>query len=343
MHQAVDALRTMTARGITRQFGSVTAAHACKSLLEARTDLTPITAEDYWRGAYSCDAAYILDEFALECDMNPLHEVWDFCIEDDYGNIGLYVGGKLMVVPGDTIILLSGAASEIVQRRTRSTWVPETVDLRDHALVDCLRGSGPKEQFLTVEFHHNRDKGPRYLVVWRSDARQTRDLVVVSAHSTHEFARYAAEHASETFTPPAKVKTSRQKRDFQRNSVYRWEGRFRMSQTVSLDDARALVARIFSDLGMAERMPSVRINPRLKSGSLFSGLKGIEFTTTFDLGSVVHEAAHAVAFNDFSTRCDGHGPVFLSTYMALLEWYCGADRAEMREHAAKIGVKWKLA
>lgn len=138
------------------------------------------------------------------------------------------------------------------------------------------------------------------------------------------------------------------KRDSQRSAVYAWERAAvdhfasTLRRVISEADAQALIARIWKE--QATRFgKSVRQAPTLAyrtggGNSFYSPTKhAIRLLPEHrNIWIALHECAHAL---DWSRGCEWHGPRFVAVYMYLLTVYGGASNEQLRDSAARHGLR----
>ncbi|SNB74884.1 hypothetical protein SAMN07250955_11258 [Arboricoccus pini] len=112
-------------------------------------------------------------------------------------------------------------------------------------------------------------------------------------------------------------------RDRQRSRVYAWEEAIivpRDRSTVAFDKAQGMIDAIWRECGL-DFPPRSRLLPsRARSLLGRANRLDLELPATFPSWVLLHELAHSMS-SDHDGRSDGHGPVFLGIYVALLVRY----------------------
>lgn len=137
-------------------------------------------------------------------------------------------------------------------------------------------------------------------------------------------------------------------RDSQRSAVYAWEREAiahhapNLKATSAQPDALALIDKIWREqatrFGKSTRKPPA---VRFRSGGRKSFYSSSDHLIALHPRDVnpwicIHEIAHAL--DDDSNA--GHGPRFVAIYMYLLTVYGGASNEQLRDSAARHGVKF---
>lgn len=115
-------------------------------------------------------------------------------------------------------------------------------------------------------------------------------------------------------------------KDYQQGKVYRWENEHihrHDKQILTLEEAQDWIDFIWANLGR-QYPPIISINKRYKAKSTGSRLK-LEFIANMLTRSIIiHELTHSL-YNDgtynseiLQTDDDGHGPMFVGSYVNLL-------------------------
>ena len=132
-------------------------------------------------------------------------------------------------------------------------------------------------------------------------------------------------------------------RDGQRARVYAWEDRVvapRDPSTVAFAAGQGVVDAIWAEMGLlypprVEKLPS-QARCRMADANRLR----IRLPAQTPSWCLLHELAHAMT-STHDGRSDGHGPVFMGLYVALLVRYLRLDAAWLQSslHAAGIQVR----
>jgi hypothetical protein len=274
------------------------------------------------------------DEFALET--HPFGTVYDIWTKADNGSAVFETANGFSVVDPDRLVFVSNPEPGPSVRRLcspRPAPAVFDVDPGDAALL------------VVPSAHHGeiavfRHEVGEFVVAWRRDGRQTRELRGLSLHDHLATAAKRAGFLAAEFAPTERKRKNRA-RDTQRESLYNWEHSFKRDRRgfEGIEEAQALADAICADLGC----PSVTVSfgrSDLDGYSYHSGLKGIVLSRSMlDNHTVVHEVAHHI-----HKRMRGlpkepaHGPQFAGVFLALLEHYMGASTEDALLRAVDHGV-----
>ncbi len=123
--------------------------------------------------------------------------------------------------------------------------------------------------------------------------------------------------------------------------LYAWENRVVAPldrSMVPFQRMQALVDYVWAAEGL-EWSPRVRPRKATKA-TLATGTRlAIEAPASLPTWVLLHEIAHALTSTAEGTG-DGHGPVFVGTYVRLLVRHCRLDRVMLAETLAADGVPW---
>jgi hypothetical protein len=129
-------------------------------------------------------------------------------------------------------------------------------------------------------------------------------------------------------------------RDHQRGKVYTWEQRaVAPYDRTEIDrvQAQAMVAAIWADLGL--RYPP-KVTPLPAQAKTLIGRADrltIELADRLPSWCLLHELAHSLT-SSVDGPGDGHGALFIATYMSLLARYLRLDESGLRQTARRAGL-----
>jgi hypothetical protein len=231
---------------------------------------------------------------------------------------------------------------------------PSAVNVRPHQIIEKTRtkcASGHGELLLVAGWSLEDDNyweplvddEPKLLLVWRRDAREKKELWVLSAHTDATCAVNELLAQAETYRFFIEPRKQRPNRDFQKRLVYAWETPFlrEMRQPMSLEVCVGLVAQVWERLDLPGVPPTTLHKPWLRKTSKHKPSKNEIWLATWGLnaGITLHEVSHAVV-TALGLETPSHGPQFVAVAMALYEAFGGIDSERMKARAVEMGVQF---
>lgn len=277
-----------------------------------------------------------LDEMSLET--HPYREIHDIWTTSDNGSPVFEMPRGFSVVDPARIIYVSCPITEMPKRTLPAPIDPKPqMDLEPHSTIITSYPSRGHGQIGVADIGTGGDE--RYLVFWRRDGRQTKELTSISLHMHESVALKVARQRADDYVPTREKRTNRQ-RDGQREKLYRWQHSF-ASQDCELADigeARELSDKVCDSVGV-RRIPDVRLGrPTLLTYSYYRHGQMVLSQSMLRVHTVVHESAHHVVSNMKRVRDPGHGPIFAGVLLALMEEHMGVDAEDAIEKARESGV-----
>ncbi len=130
-------------------------------------------------------------------------------------------------------------------------------------------------------------------------------------------------------------------RDSQRARVYAWENREIAPldlQPVRFEAARGMVNAIWAEMGLAYPPDVIRL-PRQSSTLVGDATRlCIRLHEATPSWCILHELAHAMS-SSHDGETDGHGPVFVGLYVALLSRYLRLPADALLRSLQRDGIK----
>lgn len=287
------------------------------------------SAEQLWSGYVSGEEYYLLtgSEWSMETCSFP--EFYGPLIDDDNGHVVLDMPASIKAVSGDTLIMIQEPYIESSQTHYKTlpapVQVPKLISLRDERFdtIDVISSNFHGE---IVVSRFPAISG--YVVSWRHDQRQTRDLIGISVHTNRKIALdFARKYV--TSYEPIEPKRKNRAADTQRSRLYGWENSLDLSiiRFDTIDEARHYGTAICADLGV--KPPKIELGRSTLTTRSY--IKGGTIHLSKDMlnsMTVTHEIAHHIA-DKICLRTNrkepAHGPIFAAVLISLYEKHLNAD------------------
>lgn len=287
------------------------------------------SAEQLWSGYVGGEEYYLLtgSEWSMETCSFP--EIYGPLIDDDNGHVVLDMPSSVKAVSGDTLILVQDPYTESPQtpRKRLPTPIkaPKLINLKDPRsdIID-VQSSHFHGEIVVARFPQTSG----YIVSWRHDQRQTRDLIGISVHSNRQIASDFARKCAASYEP-REPKRKNRVADTQKSRLYAWESSLDLSivQFDTIDEARHYGAAICADLGV--KPPKIELGrATLTTRSYIKGGTIRLSKDMLDNMTVTHEVAHHIADKiclRTKQKEPGHGPIFAAVLISLYEKHLNAD------------------
>lgn len=130
--------------------------------------------------------------------------------------------------------------------------------------------------------------------------------------------------------------------DPQQAALYRWESEWKAwnREELTLAECRACINWACDQFKVSP--PRVRTHPGKAYPWFDTDLHAISFSKKGkNVATALHEAAHAIVFDQHGATVQDHGPTFLGVYLWLLETAGVAPRIALRATARAHGLRWR--
>ncbi|MCV9964477.1 hypothetical protein OIU34_21540 [Pararhizobium sp. BT-229] len=273
------------------------------------------------------------DEMSLET--HPFSSIYDLWLQGDNGQVVFEMPRGFSVVDPRRLVMVDCPEPRKPERKlAAAVSAPAHFDVDRH----------DKPEYSEKSRHHGEivvfkePRGFRYVVGWRHDGRQLKDIVGISLHDHLQTATKAADQRTRDFEP-SRVRRKNRPRDDQREALYLWEHSFAadFAWFNDISEAQELAFRICEDIGI--RQAKVMLGrSTLISRSYYKSGDVVISGGMLNNHTLIHELAHHLSSWMKLPKEPAHGPNFAGALLALMKEYMGADVDEALERARDRGI-----
>lgn len=281
------------------------------------------TAKELFEGTVGGEEYRLVRTDEVSLETHPFQTIYDIWTTADNGNVVFEMPRGFSVVDPRRLVLID-CPEPCSKKATLNAPVepPRWIDLENHT----------RAEHVVKSRHHGEIAvfwaGSKYMVGWRHDGRQSKDIAAISLHSHLRTAEKAANERALDFIPPQAKKKNRP-RDSQRERLYFWEHSFAsdFQKFGDLSEAEALAHRICDDLGV--RRVNVSLGrPTLVERSYYKAGDVVLSRNMLNNHTLVHEVAHHICKLARFPNETSHGPSFAGVLLSLMKEYMSADLDE---------------
>lgn len=273
------------------------------------------------------------DEMSLET--HPYSAIYDIWLQGDNGSVVFEMPRGFSVVDPRRLVMVNCPEACNPERKLAATVsAPTYFDVERHDQPEYSEKSRHHGEIVVF-----RDQsGCRYVVGWRRDGRQMKDIVGISLHDHRETAMKAAGQRTCDFEP-SQVRRKNRPRDDQREALYMWEHSFAadFAWFNDISEAQELAFRICDDLGIQQARVTLG-RSTLISRSYYKTGEVVMSQGMLNNHTLVHEIAHHLSSRMRLPKEPAHGPIFAGALLALMKEYMGADVDDALEKARERGI-----
>lgn len=295
------------------------------------------TAKDIFEGSVEGDSYQIFrtDEVALE--MHPFSEIYDVWTQADNGNVVFETPYGFSVHDPMRMVVVDYPFTRLPTRKLETpSPAPRNFDIEPSDMIEAVLPSRWRGEVVVIWKGHGSPNP--FLVGWREDGRQKKEIAGLSVHQHIKVACKVATDLAFEFRPPERIARNRP-RDVQKARLYTWEHSFdkKVETFNSLDEAADFAAEICRRLG--ERPPRLRMGrPTLLYHSYYKAGEITLSAGMLDSHTIVHEVAHHIVRDTVKEREASHGSKFAGVMLALMTEFLDADIDQALDNARSADV-----